>query len=238
MNANHPVAQILSNMGAFGPSKAKVLDSAAKSKAMLDDADLAAANFAAADIRANTASAIAEWAETAPEDLDDGETLADRLDALLVGIADENQDGELTDDESSVIDAALNAGYDFLVSQGVSEDDAYALLNDGDADAASRVQELLKGSLTDADADTDPDAAAVADVDAFTFGDADATASALDSVLDAVTRKRGSSRKNRVSKRITGHVRLSSGQKVAVRKAGLKMRSAGARMHRIKKAPR
>ncbi len=230
MFTQHPVAKVLAQMGAFGASPAKVLDSVSKREALLDEAALASATFSASEIRSAAAAAVTEWAETTPADLDDGETLADRLTAFMVGVADENQDGEITDDEATVIDIALNAAYDFLVGKGASEDDVSALLNDGDNDAAGRVQELVKGKLSDGEEGT------MSDIDNFTF-DTESQQSVMDSVLDAVYKKRmviRGGKKVRINKRISGHVRLSAAQKVAIRKAGLKSRSASARMHRMK----
>ena len=89
-------------------------------------------------------------------------------------------------------------------------------------------RELLKGELPDGDA--------MSDVDAFAF-DAESQESLMDSVLDAVYKKRmviRGGKKVRINKRISGTVRLSAAQKVSIRKAGMKSRSAGARMHRMK----
>ena len=61
-------------------------------------------------------SAIHQWVET--NDLDSGETMADRLMSLFVGIADANKDGEISDDEQEIIDAALSAAWDYLESMG------------------------------------------------------------------------------------------------------------------------
>jgi hypothetical protein len=73
-------------------------------------------------------------------------------------------------------------------------------------------------------------------VDSFVF-DADSSEAVMDSVLDAVYKKKiviRQGKKMRINKRVSGHVRLSAGQKVAIRKAGMKSRSAGARVRRMK----
>ena len=230
MFANHPAARALNAMGAFSAQPVKVLDSAEEKSKVLDAAAEAGAAFAVSDIRVAAAAAVQAWCETEIADLDAGESMSDRLLALIVGIADENKDGEITDDESTVIDIALNAAYDYMVAKGVSENDAGALLNDGDNDAADRVCELLKGGLPDGEEGS------MADVDAFAF-DADSQESLMDSVLDAVYKKRvviRAGKKVRINKRISGTVRLSAAQKVAIRKAGMKSRSASARMNRMK----
>jgi hypothetical protein len=239
MFASHSASADLKKLGVFAkpPTKA-MLDSAEAKKTELAQATLdAAGEFAVNDIRAAAAAAVKEWAGTASADLDEGESMADRLIAMAVGIADENKDGEITEDESEVINIALNAMADFLIEKGADEADVVALLESADAEAGDRVAELVKGDGADEDN---------ADVDAFTF-DAESSESVMDSVLagvssgdaklDAVYKKKmviRAGKKVRINKRVSGHVRLSAGQKVAIRKAGLKSRSSSARMHRMK----
>ena len=74
------------------------------------------------------------------------------------------------------------------------------------------------------------------EVDAFAF-DAEAQEPLMDSVLDAVYKKRmviRAGKKMRINKRVSGTVRLSAAQKIAIRKAGMKSRSASARMRRMR----
>lgn len=189
----------------------------------LDAADSMSAH-AATDIALRAAATLQQWAET--DDLEDGEGYADRLYAMFVGIADANKDGEITDDESDVIMAALNAGYDYLIEHGAKEEDAEALLNDWDDDVADRVRELLADKLPDGE-DAEGE-----DLDNFVFSAEDNEA-----VLDAVYKKTFAIRKGkkvRINKRISGTVRLSAKQKVAIRKAQMKSHSAGAMMRRMK----
>lgn len=183
-------------------------------------------DFTAKDIALSAVAAIQQWAETDPSELDSGETMADRLQGLMIGIADMNKDGALTDDEHGVLEMALNTGWDYLVKMGASDEDAGALLNDWDSDAAERVRDLVAASLPEGDA------AAAADMDAFVFGPGD-----QEPMLDAAYKKmvafRGG-KKVRINKRISGTVRLSPKQKVAIRKMQMKSHSAGARMARMK----
>ena len=112
----------------------------------------------------------------------------------------------------------------------MSEDDASKLLNDGDNEAAERVCELLRGGLPEGDD------ASMEDVENFAF-DAEAQEPLMDSVLDAVYKKRmviRGGKKVRINKRVSGTVRLSAAQKVAIRKAGMKSRSASSRMRRMR----
>lgn len=180
--------------------------------------------YAEQDVALKGITALHQWVET--DDLDDGEGYADRLMALCIGIADENMDGEIGEDEQTVLDIALSATWDYLVTAGVTESDADALFNEWDEVAAERVRDFLAGVLPDGDD------AASAEVDAFVFSDAD-QAPVLDAAYKKVMAVRHG-RKVRIHKRISGHVRLSAKQKVAIRKARMKSHSARAVMRRVK----
>jgi len=197
----------------------KTLDAAAEDAA-LSGAD----DYTIADITLSATAAVQQWAET--DDLDEGESYADRLMALMVGIADANKDGDITEDEHGVLDVALNAAWDYLVKLGASEEDAGSLLNDWDADTADRVRDLVSSALPEGED------AADADIDDFVFGDSD-----QEPALDATYKKRmviRGGKKMRINKRISGTVRLSAKQKVGIRKARMKSHSAGAMMKRMK----
>ena len=217
----------LNSLGAFTPAEDKgLLDAAATAE--LEAANDAASNYVEAQIRDDAASVLPVWVGTT--DLDDGETLADRLLALLAGMADQDGDDDLTPEEEDVLNLLAQAFADLLVSLGVTEDDAIAVLADGDDAAAQRIVELLQDQdLEDNDA-----------IDNFVFGAA-AIQSLLDSasgqMLDAVYRKKlvvRQGKKVRINKRISGNVRRSAAQKVAIRKAMRKAHSAKARMTRMK----
>lgn len=234
--AQHPAARALKTLGAIAPKSGRnVLDSCedkAKEDKVMDAAG-AAAEFALADIRAAVAATLQAWSVTPSDSLDEGETLAARLDAMLIGIADSNKDGEITEDEANLIDIAFNAAWDYLGAKGVAEEDISALLNDGDEEAGLRVGELLANEAPEgADAE-------LADIDSFAF-DAEAQESVFDSAvasLDAVYKKTWAVRagkKVRINKRISGTVRLSAKQKVAIKKAQMKTHSATARVSRMK----
>ena len=198
---------------------AKTLDSAG------EPPELAGAdNYTIADITMSAVSAVQQWAET--DDLDDGESYADRLMALVVGIADANKDGDITEDEQGVLEVALNAAWDYLVKCGATEEDAGALLNDWDDEAADRVRDLVASVLPEGDDE------ASAEIDNFVFSDSD-----QEPALDAVYKMKMAVRngkKMRIRKRISGTVRLSAKQKLAIRKARMKSHSAGAMMRRMK----
>lgn len=197
----------------------KTLDSTGEEPALAG-----ADNYTIADITMSAVSAVQQWAET--DDLDDGESYADRLMALVVGIADANKDGDITEDEQGVLEVALNAAWDYLVKCGATEEDAGALLNDWDDEAADRVRDLVASVLPEGDDE------ASAEIDNFVFSDSD-----QEPALDAVYKMKMAVRngkKMRIRKRISGTVRLSAKQKLAIRKARMKSHSAGAMMRRMK----
>lgn len=204
-----------------------------KQKPVLDDAGEGPAlsgadDYTIHDISMAAVAAVQQWAET--DDLDDGESYSDRLMALFVGIADANKDGDITEEEQGVLNVALNAGWDYLVNLGVTEEDAGSLLNDWDDEAADCVRDLVASVLPEGEDE------AGSEIDSFVFSEEDQE-SALDAVLDAVYRKKlvvRNGKKVRVNKRISGVVRLSPKQKVAIRKARMKSHSAGAMMRRMK----
>jgi hypothetical protein len=225
---NHPHAEVLRAALQAG-AKDEAKD---QTKATLDSADeggtVSPAMVEAANIRTLAVASVQEWCETG--DLEGEEGSADRLIAMLIGIADENKDGELSEDEQEVAGMAMEAAADYLASKGVSDEDLDALFGDDIAasnSAGDRICEWLKEKLPDGDA-------ADEELDGFTF-DADA----LSPALDAVYKKRFAVRAGRkviVRKRVSGTVRLSAAQKVAIRKARMKSQSAGARMRRMKSA--
>ena len=201
------------------PKKRHALDSASGG----DTLD-SASSYAQKDVELKGVTALHQWVES--DDLDDGEGYADRLMALFIGIADENKDGEVSAEEQEVLSIALTAGWEYLVAAGVNEDDADALLEEWDEDAAERVRDFLAGVMPEGED------AASAEVDAFVFTDADQEP-ALDAAYKRVFAVR-KGRKVRINKRISGTVRLSAKQKVAIRKARMKSHSAKAVIRRMK----
>jgi hypothetical protein len=243
MFAQHPAARALSGMGAFkkptaaaAPAKSEpqkvepVLDAAAIA-AKREEAVFDAANaFLDSATRMDVASALQQWAETAGDDLGEGETMADRLFALMVGIADDNKDGDLTDDEVAIVTTALENAFEYLAGKGVAEDDALKVLEDGDDEAAVRVAEFLRGALPEGEDGE------MADVDNFAF-DSESSSDLFDCVLDAVYKKKvvvRGGKKMRINKRVSGRVVLSAAQKVAIRKARRRAHSSAAKVHRAK----
>lgn len=217
---NSPITELLrAQMTPKKIAPKKVLDSASSEEQPLPGA----ADFTVADITLSAAAAVQQWVET--DDLDDGESCADLLMAMMVGVADANKDGDITEDEQGVLEIALTAAYDYMVEKGASEEDADALLNDWDNDVAERVRDLIASALPEGDE------ASGDDLDEFVFGEDQEPA------LDAVYKKAFAIRKGKkvkIRKRISGTVRLTAKQKLSIRKAQMKSHSATARMRRAK----
>lgn len=219
-----PEARALFAATPVDPSPKARLDAAAAHDRLIADS---AANFAAQSLSMSAAATVQAWAEDS--EMDEGEGAADRLIAMLVGIADENKDGELSADEQEIVDAAANEAWDYLSAKGAADSDLEALFNSEDpteANAAGeRIRDLIADALPEGDAADD-------EIDDFAFG-----TEASEGVFDAVYKKRFAVRKGKkvmVRKRVAGHVRLSARQKVAIRKAGMKARGSRAMAKRKK----
>lgn len=197
--------------------KKETMDSAAGSTASAED-------YTLKNISLNAAATIHQWCED--DDLDEGESSADRLLNSLIGIADPNKDGEITSDEQELLDVALNAAWDYLASKGVSEEDCDALLNDWDEDAADRVKDLVCSMLPEGED------AAMEDLNGFVFGE-DAEQPALDAIYKPKWVVRAGKKMKKMV-RVAGRVLLSAKQKLAVRKMHMKSHSASAMMHRAR----
>lgn len=203
-------------MEAPAPREDATLDAAEA----LDDA---ASTHLTQSLRMHAGSVLNTWAETEDDDLDDGETLSDRLFALLVAAVDEDGDEELDEAEQEVMEAALEAAEDYLAAQGVDEDDIDALFDEWSEDAAVRVRDALAASLPDGDE-------ADEGVSGFAFG---ATESVFDAARyrDMVSFKQGkkSTRRRRVSGRAK---KMSAKQRVALKKARRKSHTSQAKRWR------
>lgn len=196
------------------------------SKAILDSAKaeaasrISAAEYAAAESDLQALAMIQEWSSTTTDDLDHGESLGDRLRAMLVAAVDVNHDGEVSEDEQELLDYVLSTSADFLTEMGADETDVQALLEDFDDGAAWRVRDLLNDNF----------AADDIDLDSFVFGDESA-------VFDAAYKKMTAVRHGKkviINKRISGVVKLSAKQKLAIKKAQMRSSSPVAKLSRRK----
>ena len=210
---SHPAAAIYAGM-----RKQVTVDSCKKPKLDKPTMDNAGA-FEMHNTSLQAASIINVWLETTPDELDEGEGYGDRLLAMIMGMADNNNDGELSEDEQVVVEAAMPFFEQVLSSVGASDGDIDALLTDFDNDVAARIVELGAGSDS-------------FDPSGIVFSDGD-----NDTVFDAVYKKQiGISNGKKVIKkvRIAGTVHRSSAQKIAMAKVQRKSQSAGARAKRLK----
>ncbi|HEX8590645.1 hypothetical protein [Pseudomonas sp.] len=188
-----------------------------------DDEGGPAADFAVTDLALRAAAIVQQWAET--DDLEVGETNLNRLLGMFCGVADENMDGEITDDEAETVAILCDQAWDYLSSLGASDDDLSAMFESEDGEAADRVMELVAGGLPDGDE------AAAQSIDDFAFGDG--SVEALDATYKRIKAVRGG-KITHINKRISGKVRLSAAQKVSLKKAMLRSHSAGATKRRLK----
>lgn len=175
-------------------------------------------------LRMDAVSTIQQWVED-DDDLDEGESAADRLLAMMVGIADDNKDGELDEDENEVVDEAREAAWDYLSALGVDEGDIGLLLDDWDEEAGDRIRDAVASALPDGEEAFDS-------IDDFAFEEDEQEA-----VFDAAYRKRTvvrNGKKKRVKKRVSGKVRLSGKQKLSIRKARKKAHNPRAKARRMK----
>jgi len=222
-----PVAVLDSCKGAEC-EKEKAKEEDGEEGEVLDAAGLAA-EHAANQIAIEAAEIVQTWLEQEPAE---GETYADVLQDLFVAEADANDDGILSDTDSALVEASLNAAYDYMLSKGVNEEDAYKLLSEWNADAAERVRDLLIEKLPDGDAADD-------DIDNFVFGLFDADSS--EAVMDSTHRPAGKKyfTRDKTGKRIT-HVakRIDAGTRrklaVALKRRAGKMNSGAIMAKRLR----
>lgn len=195
-------------------------------------------------IAAEANALLAGWLETDESDLEEDEGFGDRLYAMMIGLADENKDGEITEDEAEIINVGLNAVADYLIAKGVDEESAVSLLNDFDNNMANNVREIVLAGLPEGED------ALFDDMDNVLFTEEDnepfldSTQDALTVIaeqdgltLDAAYRKVFAIRngkKMKVKKRISGKVRLSAKQRQAIRKAQRKAFTGAAKLKRLK----
>ena len=172
---------------------------------------------AMAQIRTQAAHAVQVWAET--DDLDKGETLYDRLDALISYIADggiDLDDDPATDDRDDIYMVALQAASDYMSALGADDADLETLFNSKDDDArdevAQRLVEFLMQTLGE-----DEDAAEDA-VQNFAF-DLESESDVFDSVNFKKTVAIRGGKKVILKKRLGPKLKRTSKQKAAMKKS-------------------
>lgn len=207
------------------PEPAPNLALSGLSQAMLDAIDPAnaPASLFTDEMRQEAVNIVQEWAES---ELEAGEGFGDRLYALIVGTATDG-DEEMSDDEAEYAASVAELVGDYLEGKGIDSADVDSLLSDDpsfDNDVAARIHDALLDKLPQGED------AMLDDADKFVSGDDDEM---LDAVYKKVVAIRGG-KKVRIKKRVSGHVRLTAGQKSAVRKMQRKAFSGAAKMKRAK----
>lgn len=210
------------------------LDGADSGKEMNPTLDKLVAVAAMADIRTKAAYAVQTWAET--DDLDKGESLYDRLDTLIMAIADGGIDldgNPATDDTDDVYMVAIQAASDYMSALGADDGDLETLFNSKDDDArdeaANRLMEFLVDSMGDEDQAEDM-------LNAFAF-DADSESNMFDAVPTGshktVFAVRGG-KKVILRKRVGAKLKRTPKQKAALMKAQMKAHKPAAIKRRVK----
>lgn len=186
--------------------------------------DSAAGAHLEQSMRMHAASVLNQFAETSEEDLDEGETMADRLLALIVAAVDRDDDGDLDEDEQDMLEAVMSAAETYMIANGVDPEDAADVLDNWSDDAAMRVRDALASGLPDGDAADDG-------IMGFAFDE-----EASESVFDAARKNLvvfQNGRKVIKSRRISGPAkRMTPKQKAALRKARSKSNSSRAKRWR------
>lgn len=187
---------------------------------------------AMAQIRTQAAHAVQVWAET--DDLDKGETLYDRLDALISYIADggiDLDDDPATDDRDDIYMVAMQAASDYMSALGADDADLETLFNSKDDDArdevAQRLVEFLMQTLGE-----DEDAAEQA-VKNFAF-DMESDGSVFDNANFKKELHIRNGKKVMLKKRQGPKQKRTPKQKAAFKKAQSKAHSSSANLHRNK----
>ena len=186
---------------------------------------------AMAQIRQQAAYAVQTWAET--DDLDEDESLYDRLDALISAIADggmDLDDDPATDDRDDIYMVAMQAASDYMAALGADSGDLEALFNGNDEDARDEAATRLLEFLMQAMGDDDEAAQAVQD---FAF-DLESETAVFDSANFKKVAAVRNGKKVMLRKRTGPKLKRTSKQKAALKKAQSKAHSSSANLHRNK----
>lgn len=208
------------------------LDGADSGKEMNMTIEKMVAIAAMADIRTKAAHAVQVWAET--DDLDNDESLYDRLDVLVSSIADggiDLDDDPATDDRDDVYMVAMQAASDYMSALGADDSDLETLFNSKDDDArdeaANRLLEFLMQALGDDDSEAEEA------VKNFAF-DMDSDGNVFDSANFKKMPVIRGGKKIILKKRLGTKLKRTPKQKAALMKAQHKAHSGAANLHRQK----
>ena len=184
-----------------------------------------------ATARSQAMSAVLTWVE-------EGDSSANALDELIMGVADIDGDYEIGDDEEAIYNSIWANVPDAMATiGGPSDADMNALCNDMDDAAGARVMAALSGVL---DADDAPDDDSL--IQGFANGEDALMECVRDGseqgmILEATYKKMKIVRGGKLvvaKKRVSGTVRLSAAQKAGLKKARRKAFSSASKMKRAK----
>ena len=107
----------------------------------------AATDYATKTARMTGASVVQSWAERKGDEREDGEGAIDALLGAMSAAVDLENEEEIGEEEQEQLDTVAAAAYDYLLSEGATEEDLDAIFY-GDSDeeaaaAAERVYEML-----------------------------------------------------------------------------------------------
>lgn len=198
------------------------VDAAAAKAVNTFDAASAVADYVETDLRLMAVKMVMAWVETPADDLDEGETLADRLIAMMLEGVDEDGDDDLNDDEIDALNIAITGAWDYITSKGVSEADADLLLNEGDEEAGVRVRDALVEGM--GDGETEYDNAYLTAVDSMDGLSLDAINAKLRGKM-TVGHKRG---RKKIVHHMLRRIRRTGKQRAAFQKARRRSHSGNA----------
>ncbi|AFT97421.1 hypothetical protein AMBAS45_20006 (plasmid) [Alteromonas macleodii str. 'Balearic Sea AD45'] len=163
-------------------------------------------------IRANAMAAALTW-------LEDNDASYSNFEAIVAGLADLDEDGEVTEPEEDLFNEILTMGADSLVELGANAANVQGFIDDESEEAGEKLHTYLNDKLADNEKSDD---------ELITEYAVKAKL-----VLDATQRvvRNG---KVKVIKKPLKKKRLSSAQKAALKKARRKANNSGARRKRAK----
>lgn len=160
--------------------------------------------------------AVQTWAEKTV-DLGENENQADRLFALIIGIIDEDKNGEVSEDEQYFFDLVIEYVAQYLISLDVDINDVKSLLENWSSETAEKVCNFISGKISS------DESQAIDSVISFVVGGG--------VTFDSATRKEvvfRNGKKTVKNKRIGGKFVMSAKHKVALAKNRMKSKSTTA----------
>lgn len=207
-----------------------VFEAASDDDTKIKDAPDKVQDFARQQARQNAMSAVLAWIE-------DGNFSFKALDEYVTGIADLDGDFEISDAEEAYYNEIWREVPDALLTLGASEEDVSKFVNDEDDKAGALVGKDADAAINEMEADDDEIIIGFAMGEDAVFENASDDPDGRHMILEATYKRRKVVRDGKVqvvNKRVSGKVRLSSAQKLGLKKAQRKSHTAGANLARKK----